>query len=411
MVDVFSSSFGQKMPMTLYPVSAQVRYPPMNFHMATTHEGHKMLSHVIAEHTQLPHAYVLDLIAFGAVHISEQERVDAVAMRTRREIVRTVRQRTDMPILAERYIRVHASPKRFPVATLIDWTARILYRSEVFVVVDKPPGLLCMPSVDNWVENAKYQVERVLGMDGNTSSLHVCTRLDRGTSGVCLMAMGPEQHAKMQAELVKENGSVRKVYKVLTRAPLPLGIVEHAALNYRANKRAKPGPLYEVWSDSDQLWARTNRNRGQEFVPVKMEILDCAELSLGPNARASNHDCAERGAVYFESTVRLITGRTHQIRRQCAALNAPLVSDCMYEPIAGVILQVKAHEDASTNRVLDGPSKAEVSQEQSIHVLGPEPERLGLVAERVEFAIEGVEHVFTTDHLWWRSESIDSVPK
>lgn len=39
--------------------------------------------------------------------------------------------------------------------------------------------------------------------------------------------------------------------------------------------------------------------------------------------------------VLYEVEVELITGRTHQLRAQFAAMHAPIVGDDMYKPMAG----------------------------------------------------------------------------
>jgi RNA pseudouridylate synthase len=47
----------------------------------------------------------------------------------------------------------------------------------------------------------------------------------------------------------------------------------------------------------------------------------------------SDSDCGK----YFECKIRLITGRTHQIRLQFAAIGRPIVGDTRYEPVAGLL--------------------------------------------------------------------------
>jgi hypothetical protein len=62
-------------------------------------------------------------------------------------------------------------------------------------------------------------------------------------------------------------------------------------------------------------------------------------------------DAAEMwGDTAWEHTIRLLTGRTHQIRAQMAALQAPLLGDALYRTMlqAGAIVPISPHEDAAS---------------------------------------------------------------
>eukprot|EP01071_Lankesteria_metandrocarpae_P003240 Lankesteria_metandrocarpae@DN2840_c0_g1_i1.p1 len=49
-------------------------------------------------------------------------------------------------------------------------------------------------------------------------------------------------------------------------------------------------------------------------------------------------DLLSQRTLFFEVSVELLTGRTHQVRAQCASLGAPIFGDTLYYPLCGFTL-------------------------------------------------------------------------
>jgi 23S rRNA pseudouridine1911/1915/1917 synthase len=193
----------------------------------------------------------------------------------------------DQILSKEDYVRIHRFPKRYEVSH-IDWRTRIVFENEDFIVINKPTGVPVHATLDNAFENISHQLATFLG-----STLFVTQRLDVPVSGILLFAKTKKFQVYFNRLLSQR--LLEKQYEALTRNSPPLGHHTHyMEKSLSAPKVLSAAPL-------------------ADGLQCELEILSSTPTELG-----------------YRNRIRLLTGRTHQIRAQLSFLNCPILGDTSY---------------------------------------------------------------------------------
>jgi 23S rRNA pseudouridine1911/1915/1917 synthase len=171
---------------------------------------------------------------------------------------------------------------------------RIVHLDDSLAVVDKPAGLVVHPAPSHEGPTLVDELSEVLGGGGDPQRPGIVHRLDKGTSGLLVVARDDETHAALQGAVRRR--AVERVYLALAGGRLAsrTGTID-APIGRAARQRHRMAV-----SGAASREARTH-----------FEVLE-----LLPRE------------TYLEA--RLETGRTHQIRAHFAAIGHPLTGDATY---------------------------------------------------------------------------------
>jgi 23S rRNA pseudouridine1911/1915/1917 synthase len=233
------------------------------------------LAECLVRHFGLTSEEVERLISFGSVY-QDRQRVTS-----------------DRALLPGQYVRVHLTPRRFPVED-IDWPGTVMHQHSDFIVVNKPAGIPVHATLDNQVENVLHQLRVVLG-----PSVYVTQRLDAEVGGLIVFARTQKFQSEFNRLLVERK--VRKRYLALVTSAPEVG--RH--IHYMEPSERSPKT---VSAEMKPHWAEC--------------ALRIVKVEPAP--------CAVPAPQTFEVEIDLETGRTHQIRVQLSAMGSPIVGDKMY---------------------------------------------------------------------------------
>ena len=167
----------------------------------------------------------------------------------------------------------------------------LLYIDDALLVVDKPAGLLAVPG--RGPAGADNLVGRVQQAHPGACTVH---RLDMATSGLMLLARGPDMQRALSRSF--EQRAVHKRYEAVVH-----GLVA-------ADTGSSDAPLAADWPRR----------------PLQKVDFDTGKPSLTRWQVLGRDAAAQRTRLCLEP----VTGRTHQLRVHMMALGHPIVGDALY---------------------------------------------------------------------------------
>lgn len=171
---------------------------------------------------------------------------------------------------------------------------RVVHLDERLAVVEKPAGLVVHPAPSHSGPTLVDELAGILGGGADPERPGIVHRLDKGTSGLLVVARDDEAHAALQAA-VRER-QVERRYLALA----------HGRLTSRTGTIDAP-------------IGRASRRRHRMAV-----------AGAGSRQARTHFEALEALAAETYLEARLETGRTHQIRAHFAAIEHPLVGDATY---------------------------------------------------------------------------------
>lgn len=162
---------------------------------------------------------------------------------------------------------------------------RIVHEDDAIIVVDKPSGMLVIPSPNKETNTLTDLLNRDLDARGIDANAYPCHRIDRETSGLVIYAKGKRYQAAVMEEFRR-----RRVKKA-----------------YTAFVQGKVKKNFDTISFS--IYNR-NKDREQDAV-TKFKVIG-------------------RPRSFTVVDVEPVTGRTNQIRIHFAAIGHPLVGESVF---------------------------------------------------------------------------------
>lgn len=241
-------------------------------------EGERLDAFIAGELEDLSRSQVKGLIDDKQVEVGGEVRKASYRLKLGEEVKIIIPQAQEVEIAAQ------------------DIPLTIIYEDSDIAVIDKPKGMVVHPAhgnPDNTLVNALlFHIKDLSGINGEIRP-GIVHRLDKDTSGIMVVAKNDNAHRNLSAQIKAQ--TINREYIALVH-----GIIKE--------------------------------NLGTIDAPIgrsKVERKKMAVVAEGRNA-ISHYQVMERFHNYTFVKVKLVTGRTHQIRVHMAYMKHSVVGDPLY---------------------------------------------------------------------------------
>jgi 23S rRNA pseudouridine1911/1915/1917 synthase len=255
-------------------------------HLMCEAQSTSLLDFSLSHLQNLSAAHLRSLIHLGAVYINKKRERNPEAEVKKGEI-----------------IRIHLEPKRYPYDQL-ELLKRIIFEDKNFILINKPSGLPVHATLDNFHENLIAALH-----SAKNQPIFVTHRLDVPTSGLIVLAKN-KNFQKLFNQLISDR-LIEKTYEATVTQKVSLGKHRHWMLS------SPKAPKLISDSPPSSTTESQNNSKLEKWEECLLEIMNL-----------KSH------LPYYKLKIKLLTGRTHQIRAQLSHLGAPIIGDEMYGGIS-----------------------------------------------------------------------------
>ncbi len=246
--------------------------------------GSRLDIFIVTNMSQLSRSYVTNLIKNGSVLVCGCIKKPSYKVKTGEKIVVTI----SPPV------EISLKPEQIDI--------NIIFEDQDIIVINKQPGLVVHPASSNFSKTLAngilYLCPNIAGIGGELRP-GIVHRLDKDTSGAILVAKNDNAMQRLSAQFKAR--SVEKKYLAIvhgnmekTSGKIDFPIGRHPVHRKKMSFTSSRGKAKND-REAETLWKVKEEFDGFSFLELKIK-----------------------------------TGRTHQIRVHCAAINHPVVGDPIY---------------------------------------------------------------------------------
>jgi 23S rRNA pseudouridine1911/1915/1917 synthase len=198
---------------------------------------------------------------------------------------------------------------------------KVVYEDDDMIVIDKPAGLVVHPAAGNWTGTLVNALiahcgDSLSGIGGERRP-GIVHRLDKGTTGLMVVAKNDRAHAALAAQFADHGRGG--------------GAFERGYLAFAWGAPDRPQGRIDRPIDRDpRVRDRMAVREGGREAVTFWQVLERYRADKTARSNATQKRSGGTEAVASLLACRLETGRTHQIRVHLAAIGHPLLGDPVY---------------------------------------------------------------------------------